>query len=161
MIDNLNPNRSRVMSIRLFGKATRYYFVWLIVSIIFGCGITLVALPRVTSVFSVLTEIAQRNTCTTCKGTGNGPLKCVHCKGSGKNNSFQCSFCKGTGWQRCGQCGGSGSRISGATSSNAVSCSQCKGTGNGPFQCVHCKGSGRNGSFQGSNPVSWWITAAC
>ena len=48
--------------------------------------------------------------CPQCKGTGNAPFQCFHCKGAGKQGSFQCSLCKGTGWQRCSTCGGTGFR---------------------------------------------------
>jgi hypothetical protein len=46
--------------------------------------------------------------CSTCKGSGTGDFKCVHCKGSGSTGTVKCSFCNGKGFVKCGRCGGTG-----------------------------------------------------
>lgn len=53
--------------------------------------------------------IAVAAVCTFCKGSGNGPFACFHCKGSGKNISGQrCDHCYGRGFTPCSRCRGSG-----------------------------------------------------
>ena len=55
--------------------------------------------------------IALAAVCTICKGSGNGPFACFHCKGTGKSSTGQrCNFCYGRGFTPCSSCRGSGQK---------------------------------------------------
>ena len=48
--------------------------------------------------------------CTSCKGSGTGPLQCFFCEGTGMNGRFKCNFCMGRRFQNCSSCNGRGQR---------------------------------------------------
>lgn len=115
--------------------------------------------------------IAQtKTTCSSCKGSGYGNLKCNGpCGGTGKTkNGFKCSWCNGTGWKTCANCKGSGRTTvmsrRGIVPSQTI-CTSCRGSGYGSLKCNGpCGGTGKtkNGfKCTWCNGTGWKHCANC
>ncbi len=84
--------------------------------------------------------VEEKEECTLCHGTGHSKIKCLKCKGVGKE---YCSVCSGSGviisrgnmgdsYQKCYKCEGTGVTL----------CSVCHGTTFQDGDCPQCKGNG-------------------
>ncbi len=67
-----------------------------------------ILLTALAMVASIGTAVAAN--CSSCKGSGTGPFKCVHCKGTGSMGNHKCDFCLGKGYPKCSVCKGTGQK---------------------------------------------------